>query len=94
MSDLAIIRNAPPPSDDRRGRRRVYPWGELSVGDAFDVPADPRDEKGGQRHPTHNAVSASCSSRNLREKAAGTGCRFICRYLREDKVVRVWKVRA
>ena len=93
-AEVKIIRNAPPPTPDCRGRRPVYPWDDISVGDAFDVPA-PADERASDgKHPVHNRVTGAASTRNLREKVNGSGVKFVVRYLRGENVVRCWKVAA
>ncbi len=93
--EITIVRNAPPISDDRRGRRRVYPWDELNAGDAFDVPIEnAQDHDPKLRYPEHNRVSAAVSTRNMKEAARGTGRTYKCRKIEDAgrMVVRVWRV--
>lgn len=96
--EIQIVRNAPPPQiGETRGRKRKthpgrnstytrYPWDELRVGDAFDVPIRTY-VAGDDRYPEYNRVSASVSKRN---QVAG-GPRYVCRMM-DDYRVRVWRI--
>ena len=89
-----IIKNAPPiPKRETRGSKAKYPFNDMEVGDAFDVPADPKDEAGDNRHPVQSKVSASASSKNATNRRAGRPGLFRVRYLRDEGVVRVWRVK-
>jgi hypothetical protein len=52
MADPKAIKaeHAPNASQLRRGRRPVYPWGDLEVGGCFEIPA-------GKRNSLRNAVN-------------------------------------
>jgi hypothetical protein len=100
VSAITIVRNAPPPpSHETRGRKpgnrtanrphRRYPWAELRVGDAFDVPITPLPPMRDNRHPEHNAITAVVSKRN--RDAGERGPRYIAR-LMDDFRVRVWRI--
>lgn len=97
MSDFPIIRNAPPPPEHngrgRNGRGRKcphtgirYPWGELRVGDAFDVPITSMAQSDA-RYPEYNRLSALASRRNSQP----AGPRFVVRILPDEFKVRVWR---
>lgn len=88
-----IIRNAPPiPNTDGRGAKPKYPFAELEVGDAFDVPANPAEKIADSRHPIHNRVTAMVSSKNREARLSGQRTSYKARYLGEEGVVRVWRV--
>ena len=91
-TQFKITRNAGEPPCDRRGRKPKYPFDQLEVGDAFDVPADASELSGDSRHPVHSRVSASASKRNQRSRAAKRKDRFVVRYLRDESVVRCWRI--
>lgn len=96
MQPIKIIRNAPPPPTfETRGRktkhpgdskpRRRYPWAELNVGDAFDVPLR-EIPHGDNRHPDYNCLTAAMSSYNKKHP----GVKFMARIM-DDYRVRVWR---
>ena len=95
MSDFLIIRNAPPLPVDGRGRgsgrkgrkdrpRNTYPFGQLEVGDAFDVPMTEMWDGDG-RSPDYNRLSAAVSIRNRYPR----GPRFKVRMMPDGTTIRV-----
>lgn len=96
---ITIVRNAPPPPERETRGRKVgpktqseplrYPWGELDVGDAFDVPITPGPPPPFDRWPEYNRLSASVSARH---KKYPDGPRYVVRMM-DDFRVRVWRVR-
>lgn len=93
-ASIQIIRNAPPPPDRvTTGRKSKYPFRDLDVGDAFDVPCTrPATDK--FRYPDYNGVTAACSFYNSKRSPLA-GRRFKARLLDSEdgaKFVRVWRV--
>lgn len=92
-----IIRNAPPPPGrETRGRktphpgfdqRRSYPWSELRVGDAFDVPITSVAHDN-MRYPEYNRLSAAAATQNKKR----FGPKFLVRMLPDEFKVRCWRV--
>lgn len=90
---IQIIRNAPPiPNEDGRGTKPKYPFEQLEVGDAFDVAADPAEKIADSRHPVHNRLTAMVSRKNRDARLSGQHTAYKARYLRDEGVVRVWRV--
>jgi hypothetical protein len=99
-SEIQIVRGAGiPPEVETRGCKAGthpgknthftrYPWGELSVGDAFDIkiPVASVLEAKDDRVPEYNRISANISYRHKRYPE-----RFVARMM-DDFRVRVWRV--
>jgi hypothetical protein len=96
--EITIIRNAPPPpARETRGRKTPhpgvsqqmrYPFEELAVGDAFDLPITSSWNPADGRFPEYNRLTAAISNRNKRNPEK----RFIARML-DNYAVRVWRLR-
>lgn len=93
---FAIIREAgpvPPKAPGRKtphpgfAKRRIYPWNDLNVGDAFDVPIETEDP-GDNRYPEFNRLTANLTERHKRHPE-----RYEVRVLMHLGVVRCWRVR-
>ena len=82
---FAIIRGAPPPPAKCMGKANRFPWAELAISDAFDVPLS-----SDHRLRDYSRVSASMAQQN--RKYPG---RYVMRMMGErgtGAVVRCWRV--
>ena len=84
MSDIVIHRGvgAPPPA--KRGPASIYPFADLAVGDAFDVPRS--GERGTRGDLTQQRVNISAINYGRRH-----GKKFATR-LHDEHTVRVYRV--
>lgn len=98
-AEVTIIRNAPPPpTGETRGRKSPntkprstytrYPFAELRVGDAFDIPITSGYIARDDRYPEYNRVTATISGHHKRKP---NGPRYMARMM-DDYRVRVWRV--
>lgn len=93
---IRIVRDAPPPpTEETRGRktkhpglscRTRYPWAELQVGDAYDIPLNSFVAPPGDRWPEYNRVTATISQRHKKYPE-----RYLARMM-DDFRVRVWRI--
>ena len=75
----AIEKNIPVPADSAAGRKKVYPFSDMNVGDSFGIPVT--KETAGQ---TRARVSSSAAIWGKK-----TGTKFIVRTL--PGLLRVWR---
>jgi len=76
----------------RRGRKKGdtrYPWPLLEVGDSFDVPLDVNEEGLDGPKLVKTISGAGCGY----ARYDGGGLKYTVRLIREEGVVRVWRVR-
>jgi hypothetical protein len=76
MSDFKIDKDVPMPAVSAGGRREIYPWRTMEIGDSFLV----TDDQIPPKHVSRRAWQASKS----------TGHKFVTRTM--DGGVRVWRV--
>jgi hypothetical protein len=91
--EIQIIRNAsPPPNWETRGRKPKYPFGDLEPGDAFDVTAGEEHDECGNRNRIQSRLASIVSKKNREAALSKSGVKYIVRFLRDERVVRVWRV--
>jgi hypothetical protein len=93
---FTVEKNIPIP-ESANGRKNLYPFSSMDVGDSFAVPFEAVEKnvvwlqpraagRGGQRAKIRNRVTASCTS-----YAKAAGVKFSTRVI--GNLLRVWRVK-
>lgn len=63
-----------------------YPWAQMNVGDCFDVPVEDVEAKGRLMASNMRSVAGNHARR------CGGGLKYAVRLMKQEGVVRVWRV--
>lgn len=82
---FTIIKNAPIPAKDTGPKNRIskYPFAEMELGDAFDVPLEAKKTIAAIRGRISNAAATFCKK--------NVGFKFTTRKM-PDGCIRVWRI--
>ena len=86
-----IEKKIPIPAPGRDRKCRKYPFDKMQAGDSFAVPLSGEITSAGKNGPYDKALvrvrSAACGFSRKR------GCKFTVRTLKDEGVIRVWRVK-
>ena len=83
---MEITNAVPLPEPNKGGRRRIYPFPDMEVGDSFAVPLS------GDKHLKGGDMTANRVGLAARRFGRLTGRKFTIRTVREEGVVRCWRI--